>query len=109
MRGKLSPETLEDLAALTASIQAHPTTLHARVADADRTRAVEPPTYRPGNPMWEAGYASARAQAAQCARDNEQRITHHPAGYVVVQNLTAPEIADAILAMRPTAPKGSTP
>lgn len=63
-----------------------PTTLHERVADADRTRAIEPPPYRPGNPTWEAGYATAKAQAAALAA-------------------TAGDPHVRILAMRPTAPK----
>jgi hypothetical protein len=74
------------MAELAPPTPAAPTTLHERVAADDRTRAIEPPPYRPGNPMWDAGWRSAQAQAAALAA-------------------TAGDPHMRILAMRPTAPK----
>ena len=75
--------------------------------------AIEPPTYRPGNPMWDAGWRACQAQAAVTlmARHewyaSEVARNSHNSGILHIQGARADEAsgsAEAILAMRPTPP-----
>jgi hypothetical protein len=68
------------------------------MSDTRDTRAIEPPTYRPGNPMWDAGWRACQAQAAELVRGCDGKF------YDAAGDAQWMDAGSAILAMRPTPP-----